>query len=152
MGSASFEQRAGASETRLGLLEFGNVDRRHVEAALLDAGAGARKRRRKDDGIAERQSVGGVRLLRSDIDPVIARELLCFEPGATGEQGVLSQKRDCRLQMQASKNWYRNDFVAIQTQDGAELANTFLVAACRLADKQSATDAQDVAAFQFRRA
>lgn len=39
----AFEEKAGAGETRFGFLEFGDVNRRDVEASGLDAGACAWK-------------------------------------------------------------------------------------------------------------
>ena len=49
------EQQARASQSGFGFLQFGNIERRHVEAARFQSRMGARKRGRKDHGAPDQQ-------------------------------------------------------------------------------------------------
>src|SRR5260370_5745932 len=60
--NCSFKKKTGAGESGFGFLEFGDIHRSDVEAARFDAGASAREGSGKNDGAAECQSIGGVRL------------------------------------------------------------------------------------------
>ncbi len=82
------EDQARTGEAGLGFLEFGDVERRDLEAAGFDVRARAREGRGEDDGVGEGQSVGSVWFGGIDVDPIVTGERRCIEPRAIGEKRI----------------------------------------------------------------
>src|SRR6267143_6091437 len=144
--SAEYQRRTG--KAGFGFLKFGDVDWCDVEASRFDAGAGARERSRENDGAAEGEGVGGVRLGGIDVDPVVAGKWRGVKPGAMGEKRVAADLRDGRFQMQAAGNGHGDNFILVRSEDTRELADAFGVAALGEADKKFAADAKDISTFE----
>ena len=143
-----FEEKAGAGEAGFGFLEFGNVEGRDVEATSLDPCARTWKRSWKNDGAAEGQGVGGVRLGRIDVNPFMAGERRGVKPRAIGEERVTAETGYGRFEMQAASDGDWNYFIVVRRKNGGKLADAFGIAALGKADKELSGDAQDVAAFK----
>ena len=129
-------------------MQFGDVQRGDVEATRFDERAGTWEGSGKNDGACECQSIGGVRLIRIDIDPSMAGERSGVKPGAIGEERVAAEMGDGGLQMKRAGDGNGDDFVMVRSEDGGKLADAFGVAAPGKADKELAADAKDVATFE----
>ena len=94
---AGIEQQAGTSQAGFRFLQLGDVERRYLETCGFYAGASVREGRRENHRATQGESVGGVRLVGSDIDPVESGESCGVKPGAIGEQGVATDMSDRRF-------------------------------------------------------
>lgn len=142
------KDQAGTGEARLGFLEFGDVERRDVEAAGCDALACAREGRGKNDCFSKGQRVGGVWFGGIDVDPVVARKRRGIEPRTIGEERVATEKSDSGLEMEASGHGNGDDLVIVRLEDRSELADAFGVASFRETDEKLSIDTQNVAALE----
>ena len=118
-----------------------------MKAGALDADTGFGERGGKDDRVGDRQRVGGVRFCGVDVDPLEISEGFRIEPRAICEECVAAQIRYGGFQMETPGDWNWHDFVVVRGENGGELADTFGIGACGLADVESAIDAEDVATF-----
>ena len=143
-----FKKQAGAGKAGFGFLEFGNVDGCDLEALSFETGTCAWKGSRENDGAAEGQGVGSVRLGGMDVDPVVGGKRRDIKPGAIGKERVAADVGDSRLEMQAAGDGDGDDFVIVRSEDGSELAKALGVAAFGEADKKLAADAQDISTFE----
>lgn len=75
-------------------MEFRDVEWIDVVVAGFEAGTGERERGGENDGIPESQGVGGVGLLRGDVDPIVAGERRGIKPRAVGEEGIGAELGD----------------------------------------------------------
>src|SRR6266478_8484820 len=144
----SVEDQGGAGEARFGLLEFGDVDCRDVDAAGFDTFAGVRERGGENDGTAKSESIGGMGLGGIDVDPVVDGKRHGVKPGAIGEKRVAADVSDGGLEVQAAGDGHRDDLVIVGSQNGGELAKALGVAAPSETDEKFAADTKDVAAFE----
>src|SRR5579859_37016 len=113
------EDKAGTGEPGFSFLEFGDVERRDVEASSFDAGARAGKGRRKNDRAAQSESVGGVRLGGVDVNPMERGEHGGIEPCAIRKQSFAAQRGNGGFEMQAARDGNSNDFVIVRSEDRA---------------------------------
>jgi hypothetical protein len=132
-------------------LEFGDVQRSDVEATRFDAGAGPREGSGKNDGAAEGQGIGGVRLGGIDVDPLVDGERRGIKPCAIGEKSIAAKMRDGGFQMKTASDGNGDDFIIVGRKNGGELADAFRIAAPGEADKEVSADAKNVAAFESAR-
>ena len=119
-----------------------------METSGLDAGAGAWKRCRENDGVSESKGVGRVRLGGINVDPLVAGEWSGVKPGAVGKEGVAAEMRDGGFEMKAAGDGSGDDFIVVLRKNAGELADAFGVAALSEADEQFSADAKDVPAFE----
>ncbi len=143
------EEEAGAGEAGFGFLELGDVEGSDVKAARFDARASERKRGGENHSFAEGESVGGVRLVRVHVDPVVARKRGRFEPAAIGEKGVSAEPSNGGFEMQASGDGNGGHFVTVGRENSGELANALGIRTSSEADKNFFADAENVAAFEL---
>ena len=129
-------------------MEFGNVERRNVEAARFDAGASAWKRCRENDRVREGQGIGGMRFGGIDVDPFVAGERGGFKPCTVGEERVAADMRDRGFEMKAAGDGNGDDFIVVRRKNGGKLAEAFGVAAPGEADKELSADEKDIATFE----
>src|SRR5260370_32841184 len=142
------EKKAGAGEAGFGFLEFGDVERRHVEGAGDEVGPGARKRCGENDRVVERQGVGRMRLGGIDVDPFMAGERRGVKPGAVREERVAAEMRDGGFEMKAAGDRNGDDFIVVGRKNRGKLADAFAVAALGESDENFSADAQDIATFE----
>ena len=118
-----------------------------MKTARLEARASAWKRSGENNGAAESEGFGGVRLFGGDVDPVVGSERRGIDPGAVGEECVAADAGDRGLEMEAAGDANRDDFIAKRLENCAELADSFGVGAAGEAGEKFAPDAKNVAAF-----
>ncbi len=129
-------------------MEFGDVERRDVEAARFDADACAGERGGKYDGSAELQGIGGMRLGGINVDPFMAGERRSVKPGAVREERVAAEMRDRGFEMKAAGDRNGDDFIVVGRKNRGKLADAFSVAALGESDENFSADAQDIATFK----
>jgi hypothetical protein len=143
----SVEQEARAGEAGFGFLQFGDVERGHLEAAGFKEGAGFREGGGKDNGSGASEGVGGVGLSGIDVDKIVGGKWSGIEPAAIGQQGVAAEIGDGGFQMQAAGYGNGDNLVSVRSDDLDELVDAFGVAAARQTDEEFAVDAENVPAF-----
>lgn len=147
-GESSFENQAGAGKARLGLLKFGDVERRDVEAGGFDAGTSFGEGCGENDCVSEGQGIGGGGFGRIDVDPIVGGKGCWIEPGTVGEERVSAEEGDGGLEVEAAGDGDGDNFVMVRSEDGGELANAFGIATLGEADEKPAANAENVAAFE----
>ena len=145
------EKKTGTGEAGFGFLEFGDVQRCDVEATRLKTGARSREGSGENDGAFKREGVGGVRLGRIDVYPLMASEGVGIEPGAVGKEVISAEIRDRRFEMKTAGDGNGDYFIVVRRKNCGELADTFGVAAPGEADEEFPADAQNIAAFECAR-
>jgi len=129
-------------------LELGDVQQCDVEATRFKAEACSREGSGENDGAFKREGVGGVRLGRMDVYPLLAGERIGIEPGAVGKEGIAAEIRDRRFEMKTAGDGNGDYFIVVRRKNCGELADTFGVAAPGEANDEFSADAQNIASFK----
>lgn len=142
-----FKNQAGTGEAGLGFLQFGNIERCDVEPASLNTGTSRFERGWKNNGIAECERIGSVRLGWIDVHPVVSREKRRIKPGAIGEESVVRESGDGRFEMQTAGHWHADDLVAMRRNNAGQLRDAFGIAASGEANIKFAAETKNVASL-----
>ena len=110
-------------------MEFGNVEGSYVKAEGFDARTGKREGCGENDGISEREGIGGMWLGEIDVEPVVAGKRSWIEPSAVSEERIAAEGGNGGFEMKTPG--YRNGdyFVLVRSENRRKLADAFHVAA-----------------------
>lgn len=116
-------------------MEFGNVERSYVKAEGFDASTGTREGCGENDGISEREGIGGMWLGEIDVEPVVAGKRSWIEPSPVSEEGIAAEGGNGGFEMETPGYGNGNDLVLVRSENRRKLADAFHVAAFTYTDE-----------------
>src|SRR5262249_49644961 len=154
MLTASSESEGEAAQAAVHLLEFGHVERHHLQTQRLHRPPRLRKAAGEEDASVDGDRVGHVRFVIGNHDRLVLRESGMGGEHGGGEESPSSEPRHPALEMQESGEGLQVDEtyeVAFALQDRRELSSPLPVGARREADEVRVARRADVAAVDVPR-